>query len=86
MKGKRHIHIVMADQGEQGPRARRLKQLLNKSMDSSIRSASLEKANQCFPTLLQKAPEKLKSAHSQVIKYLQHSTEVRPYAMDIFHM
>ncbi|KAG9298923.1 hypothetical protein G9A89_015945 [Geosiphon pyriformis] len=65
---RQHIH-------PNGPRAQKLKQILQKSLSETLLSYSFEKVSQCFPKLAENHSDALKSAHEQMTRFLRSSCE-----------
>ncbi len=58
-----------------GARAKRLNQILDRSLAETIRSITYDKMALCFPTLASNKPDILLSAHEQVVSFLQTSCQ-----------
>ncbi|OZJ06940.1 hypothetical protein BZG36_00110 [Bifiguratus adelaidae] len=63
------------DKVPEGPRAKKLRQILAKSVDMTLQNVSYDKLAQCFPQLHRDAPESLKAAHEQVNLFLMSTIE-----------
>ncbi|BFZ61231.1 hypothetical protein YB2330_002290 [Saitoella coloradoensis] len=59
----------------EGPRAQRLRQVLDRCLTQTVKSCSYERMAQCFPTLAMEGPEQLRSAHGQVTTFLRSQVE-----------
>ncbi|RUS19696.1 Nnf1-domain-containing protein [Endogone sp. FLAS-F59071] len=58
-----------------GPRATKLRQVFEKSLSKTIKSISYDKLAQSFPQIAKYSPQSLRSAHQQVIVFLQHNIQ-----------
>ncbi|KAF9346905.1 hypothetical protein BGX34_003546 [Mortierella sp. NVP85] len=68
-------HTVEAPEPE-GPRMTRLRGILNKSLQETIKVSNYNAICECFPVLAAANPEELRLVHEQVCHFLNHEVNV----------
>lgn len=70
-------HTEGQDQGlYEGPRAQRLRQIMERSVAQVVKTYSYEKVARAFPSVTKKESAALRSAHGQVVQFLDDSIKV----------
>lgn len=73
---------VEAEPEEEGPRMTRLRGILSKSLQETLKACNYNAIQECFPILATTNPEELHEAHGKVCQFLKVEVEV-PYILEM---
>lgn len=68
--------VVEAEPEEEGPRMTRLRGILSKSLQETLKACNYNAIQECFPILATTNPDELHEAHEKVCQFLKVEVEV----------
>ena len=72
--------VVEVEPEEEGPRMTRLRGILSKSLQETLKACNYNAIQECFPILATTNPDELHEAHEKVCQFLKVEVEVRLYS------
>lgn len=72
--------VVDAEPEEEGPRMTRLRGILSKSLQETLKACNYNAIQECFPILATTNPDELHEAHEKVCQFLKVEVEVCLYS------